>query len=99
MFVVASATVGVEVVVALPTPPVPLMSSVPSSVNHSFPSPPTVIPFGMLAIWSRPVVVSVIVPLGVIRPIDFVLPRSVNHRLPSGPTVRSSMLLFTVSVN
>ncbi len=63
----------------------------PVSVNHRFPSGPSVMSFG--APWVSPLVYSVIVPLGVILPIALVVPLSTNQTLPSGPSVTANGLL------
>src|SRR5260370_8431521 len=57
-----------------------------ASVNQRLPSGPVVIPHGPLLDAGRGN--SVMVPLGVMRPILLLLPSSsVNQRLPSGPVV------------
>ena len=58
-----------------------------SSVNHSAPSGPAVMPYGMLSAPGS--AYSVISPAVVIRPILLPLD-SVNHSAPSGPAVRSA---------
>ena len=66
-----------------------------NSVNHKLPSMPFVMPFGLLL--AVGVGNSVIVPVGVIRPILFAV-FSVNHRLPSEPDVMAVGLLLAVGI-
>src|SRR5207237_3595969 len=67
--------------VSLPIRPVP--RAVTESVNHKFPSAPTV-RFAATPPTGTPLGYSVITPAVVIRPI-LPPPSSVNHMLPSGP--------------
>src|SRR5437899_483192 len=70
-----------------PTPSCPTALVVPGSANQTSPCGPAAIPVGELPAL-RPVLNSVIVPLGVMRPIALVGPSSANQRLPSGPAAK-----------
>jgi hypothetical protein len=76
----------------------PMAFVVPRSANHTLPSGPSVIPFGLLP-GNSPTVYSVTAPVGVIRPIAAGTLWSVNHTLPSAPAVIPYGLLPAPRVN